>query len=298
MYINDGWNSGRSNAGSVLGVLVVSSEPCPSKGVWRELCDEVVCWPAIGGTLLAVAIVGVPVIRSEGKLGKTLGKFSTEVSSVAQLGLLSCMLTHVHLPFWSRLCGHLWGCAGVMAAVWFRLSGEERMEVARLLTRHHESILGLKQMARPLPTRDSGKLRSSWHTWSMCYLSPPLGLSFHRSLVLWLLATLRFWYVSHELRSISRCWGLAAQTGLIEFIWKLLPNVHSVSKSRSPSPAEVKRVKVDALLTCASLPWCYVMLFSCVVIPVATTTIVWHIILPDACRSCAVLALAGFTPAE
>ena len=164
---------------------------------------------------------------------------------------------------------------------------------------HHESILGLKQMARPLPTRDSGKLRSSWHTWSMCYfLSPPLNLSFHWSLVLWLLAILRFWYVSHELRSISHCWGLAAQIGLIEFIWKFLPNEHSVSRSCSPSPAEVKLVKVDAPLTCDSLPWCYVMLFSRVVIPVATTIIIWHIILPDACLSCAVLALAGFTPAE
>lgn len=77
----------------------------------------VVCWPAIGGTLLAVVIVGAPVIWGEGKLGKTLGKFSTEISSAAQLELLSCMLTRVHLPFWSRLCGDLSGFAGVEAAV-------------------------------------------------------------------------------------------------------------------------------------------------------------------------------------
>lgn len=163
----------------------------------------------------------------------------------------------------------------------------------------HESIPGLKQMARPLPTRDGGKLRSSWHTWSMCYfLRHPCNLSFLWSLALWLLAILRCQYMSHELRSISLCSGFAAQRGLIEFIWKLLPNIRSVSKSRSPSPAEVKQVKVGALLTCDSLPWCYAVLFSCVVIPVATPTIIWHIILPDACLSCAVLALAGFTPAE
>lgn len=77
----------------------------------------VVRWSVIGGTLLAVVIAGVPVIRSEGKLGKTLGDFSTEVSSVAHLGLLSCMLTHAYLPFWSTLCGKHSGFAGVEAAV-------------------------------------------------------------------------------------------------------------------------------------------------------------------------------------
>lgn len=64
---------------------------------------------------------------------KTLGKFSPKVSSVAHLALLSCMMTHIHLPFWSRLHGDLSGFAGVDTAVCFRLSVEERVEVARLL---------------------------------------------------------------------------------------------------------------------------------------------------------------------
>lgn len=59
----------------------------------------------------------------------------------------------------------------------------------------HDSILTLKQVS--LPTGDCGNLRSSWHTWSMCYfLSPLLNSSFHWLLVLWLLDILRFWYVS------------------------------------------------------------------------------------------------------
>ena len=77
----------------------------------------VMCWPVVDVTSLAVVIVGVPVIRSEGKLGKTLGKFSPKASSVAHLGLLSRMLTHVHLPFWSRICRNLSVFAGVEAAV-------------------------------------------------------------------------------------------------------------------------------------------------------------------------------------
>lgn len=299
MYINDGWNSGRTNAASVLGLFVVSSELHPSKGVWRELCDVVVCWPVIGGTLLAVVIVGVPVIWSEGKLGKTLGKFSTKASSVAHLGLLSCMLTQGHFPFWSMLCGDLSGFAGVEAAVWFRPSVEERVEVA--------SLLRLTSWVHP-GTKTDGQTPSHKGQWEakkqLTYLVYVLLLKPSPQFVFPLITCLVAF--GHLKILVRVSWAQEYQSLLGFSSANRTHRVHMKTSAKRtqclqiivPCPAEVKQVKTDALLTCDSLPWCYVMLFSCVVIPVATTTIIWHIILPDACLSCAVLALAGFTPAE